>query len=139
MLGNERLSDEQAITRYANAVALVPVRRWASPAAPRVARLRYRTEDGPLETYLALESHVDATTQRAWIRIRIPARPNGRTGWVRRDDLGPLVAVTTMLRVDGAGCEPRCTSGAGRSGRRALAWASAPPRRRPGTSGFARG
>jgi hypothetical protein len=100
MLGNERLSDEQAITRYANAVALVPVRRWASPAAPRVARLRYRTEDGPLETYLALESHVDATTQRAWIRIRIPARPNGRTGWVRRDDLGPLVAVTTMLRVD---------------------------------------
>jgi len=99
-LGNERLSDEQTITRYANAVARAPVRRSASTRARRLTVLRYRTEDGPLETYLALESHVDAKTQRTWIRIRIPARPNGRTGWVNRDDLGPLVAVTTMLRID---------------------------------------
>jgi hypothetical protein len=98
-LGTERLSDEQTITRYANAVASAPVRRQARPGAPRVARLHYVTEDGPLETYLALESEVDAA-QRTWVRIRIPGRPNGRTGWVERDDLGPLSAVTTMLRVD---------------------------------------
>jgi lipoprotein-anchoring transpeptidase ErfK/SrfK len=29
----------------------------------------------------------------------MPGRPNGRTGWVNRDDLGPLISVTTMLRV----------------------------------------
>jgi hypothetical protein len=98
-LGNERLSDEQAITRFANAVASAPVRRQASPSAPRVARLHYRTEDGPLETYLALESVVDAA-QRTWVRIRLPGRPNGLTGWVDRDALGPLFEVTTMLRVD---------------------------------------
>jgi lipoprotein-anchoring transpeptidase ErfK/SrfK len=34
------------------------------------------------------------------VRIRVPGRPNGRTGWVDRDDLGPLFEVTTMLRVD---------------------------------------
>lgn len=98
-LGNERLSDEQTITRYANAVASAPVRREASQGAPSIARLHDRTEDGPLETYLALESEVDAA-QRTWVRIRIPGRPNGRTGWVNRDDLGPLFAVTTMLRID---------------------------------------
>jgi hypothetical protein len=98
-LGTERLSDERTVTRFANAVALAPVRSRPSRSAPRVARLRYRTEDGPLETYLALESRLDSK-QRTWVRIRVPGRPNGRTGWVDRDDLGPLFEVTTMLRVD---------------------------------------
>lgn len=97
-LGNERLSDERTITRYANAVARAPVRERPSVRAPRIARLRYQTEDGPLETYLALESRVSPT--RTWVRIRIPRRPAGRTGWVQRADLGPLLTVTTMLRVD---------------------------------------
>jgi L,D-transpeptidase-like protein len=98
-LGNERLSDERTITRYANAVARAPVRRRPSVHAPRIARLRYQTEDGPLETYLALDSRVDAA-RHTWVHIRIPQRPSGRTGWVDRDDLGPLFTVTTMLRVD---------------------------------------
>jgi hypothetical protein len=98
-LGTARLSDERTITRYANAVARAPVRRRPSVDASQVARLRFRTEDGPLETYLALESLVDAAG-RTWLRIRIPQRPNGRTGWVDRDDLGPLFTVTTMLRVN---------------------------------------
>ncbi len=98
-LGTERLSDERTITRYANAVALATVRSRPSRSAPRVAKLRYQTEDGPLETYLALESRIDAS-DRTWIHIRIPGRPNGRTGWVDRDALGPLVELTTMLRID---------------------------------------
>ncbi len=98
-LGNERLSDERTLTRYANAVAPARVRRRASVRSQVVERLHSQTEDGPLETYLTLESHLDAA-QRTWVRIRIPGRPNGRTGWVNRDDLGPLFAVTTMLRVD---------------------------------------
>jgi hypothetical protein len=97
-LGDERLSDERTITRYANAVARAPVRQRPSVDAPRIARLRYQTEDGPLETYLALESRVDP--DRTWVRIRLPRRPSGSTGWVDRNDLGPLLTVTTMLRVD---------------------------------------
>jgi hypothetical protein len=98
-LGTERLSDERTITRYANAVARARIRGRPSVDASPVARLRYRTEDGPLETYLALESLVDPAG-RTWVRIRIPQRPSGRTGWVDRDDLGPLFTVTTMLRVN---------------------------------------
>jgi hypothetical protein len=98
-LGTARLSDERSVTRFANAVSIAPVRSRPSRGAPRVAALRYRTEDGPLETYLALESLVD-TTGRTWIRIRIPGRPNGRTGWVHRDHLGPLFEVTTLLRIN---------------------------------------
>ena len=96
---DERLSDERRLTRYANAVALVPIRRRASSSAPTVARLRYATEDGPLEVYPVLESRLDDTGQ-PWLRVRVPMRPNGRTGWVRREALGPLHAVRTMLRVN---------------------------------------
>jgi hypothetical protein len=98
-LGTARLSDEQRITRVANAVSLAPVRSHPSGGARAITRLRYRTEDGPLETYLALESMVDSKG-RTWVHIRLPGRPNGRTGWVLRDALGPLFEVTTMLRVN---------------------------------------
>ena len=37
---------------------------------------------------------------RVWIRVRIPGRPNGRKGWVPRDALGHLHAVTTALRIE---------------------------------------
>lgn len=97
--GNRRLSDERRITRYAHAVERAAVRRAPRSGAARVGRLRHRTEDGPLETYLALHSRTDAAG-REWLRIPLPGRPHGRTGWVLRRHLGPLVTVTTMLRVD---------------------------------------
>jgi L,D-transpeptidase-like protein len=100
-LGNELLSDEARITRFAGAVDRAAVRSAPSPAARRVASLRYLTEDGPFEVYPVLESLVDAGG-RTWLRIRLPMRPNGTTGWVRRESLGPLRTVRTMLRVNRA-------------------------------------
>ena len=100
-LGDERLSDELRITRYAGAVALTVVRSQPSRSARGVGRLHYLTEDGPFEVYPVLESRV-AAGGRAWLRIRLPMRPNGRTGWVSRHDLGPLKAVRTLLRVNRA-------------------------------------
>lgn len=98
-LGTERLSDERRLTRYANAVSRRPIRRRPVSAAGSVARLRYATEDGPLEVYPVLESRLDGRG-RTWLRVRVPMRPNGRTGWVRREALGPLRTVTTRLRVN---------------------------------------
>ena len=98
-LANERLSDERRLTRYANPVAQVAIRRRPRGESPRVARLRYQTEDGPLEVYPVLESRVDRAG-RTWLRVRVPMRPNGRTGWVRRQALGPLHAIRTALRVN---------------------------------------
>lgn len=98
-LGNERLSDEERLTRFANAVQRSPVHTRPTRSSRVVGRLRLQTEDGPLEVYLVLASHRDARG-RLWLRVRLPKRPNGRTGWVARDALGDLNVVTTKLRVN---------------------------------------
>ena len=100
-LGDERLSDERHISRYAGAVARAPVRAEPSTTARLVGRLHLLTEDGPFEVYPVLESRAGAGG-RLWLRIRLPMRPNGRTGWVPRHDLGTLRTVRTMLRVNRA-------------------------------------
>lgn len=99
VLGNELLSDERRVSRYAGALDRAPVRSRPRSDARRVATLRYLTEDGPFEVYPVLESIVDAA-RRTWVRIRVPMRPNGTTGWVLRENLGALKSVRTMLRVN---------------------------------------
>lgn len=98
-LGAERLSDGWRIDRYAGAVARAVVRALPASSAAAVARLHYLTEDGPFEVYPVLDSEVDAGG-RVWLRIRLPMRPNGQTGWVPRNDLGPLHAVRTSLQIN---------------------------------------
>lgn len=95
-LTNERLSDERRLTRYAQANSRARVYLAARDGSRTITRLRYRTEDGPPEVYLVLRSHVDPEG-RTWVKIRVPKRPNGQKGWVRRDALGQFVAVRTSL------------------------------------------
>jgi hypothetical protein len=97
-LGSERLSDERELTRWAHPVGRRAVYRRPAADSPPVGRLRLLTEDGYPEVYLALRSR--ATGNRAWVQVRLPARPNGQTGWVRRSALGPLNSVTTALTID---------------------------------------
>jgi hypothetical protein len=98
-LGNERLSDERTLSRWASPASRAAIRREAATHSRRVGRLRLRTEEAYPEVYLALRSHMTAGGH-VWIKIRIPARPNGQTGWVPRSALGPLHAVTTVLVID---------------------------------------
>lgn len=98
-LGNERLSNETTITRWAHADRRAPVRRHARSTSGRIARLRFHTEDGPPEVYLVLRSAVDARG-RVWIKVRLPMRPNGRRGWVPREALGAFHVVRTHLRIN---------------------------------------
>lgn len=95
----EQLSDEFRESRWAHAAAASIVRAEPSSRARRVGRLRSATEDGRPEVYLALRSRLDPA-QRLWIEIRLPQRPNGRTGWVRRESLARLHLVRTHLRID---------------------------------------
>ena len=98
-LKNERLSNERTLTRWANPRRNAPIRARPSARARRTGRLHASTEDGLPEVYLALSSH-RSVNRRVWIRVRIPERPNGHQGWVPRDALGPLHAVTTALLID---------------------------------------
>jgi hypothetical protein len=96
--GDRVLSDERTESRWANVNDAQPIRSAPDPGAERVARLRYQTEDGLPEVYLALRART--VDEQEWVQVRIPGRPNGRTGWVSREALGPLHVVTTRFVVD---------------------------------------
>ena len=97
-LGDERLSNETTLTRWAHPARRAIVRSSLRRGARAVARLRYWTEDRRPEVYVALASR--RAHGATWLRIRVPGRPNGRTGWVRADALGTLHAVRTQFVVD---------------------------------------
>lgn len=97
-LGNERLSNERTLTRWAHTNALGRIRSKPSHRAKPVGRLRWNTEDGLPEVYVVLESRLDKA-KRVWLKVRIPGRPNGRTGWVRDDRLSNLKEIETHLTI----------------------------------------
>jgi lipoprotein-anchoring transpeptidase ErfK/SrfK len=95
----EVMSDERTVTRWAHPNERAAARRAPAHRARQVGRLRFYTEDRRPEVYVALRSHTDSRGQ-VWVKVRLPRRPNGRTGWVRRESLGPFNTVRTALRVD---------------------------------------
>ncbi len=97
--GNEQLSNERTITRWANDLFPGTIYSRPSITSRPVGRLRRFTEDREFEIYLVLESHVDGRGL-SWMRVRIPKRPNGQTGWVKASHLSDLTVVRTMLRVN---------------------------------------
>jgi hypothetical protein len=99
--GNVRLTDGRTFAHWAHPERRAAVRRLRSHASRLVGRLHFRTEDGFPEVYPVLRS----VTSRGstWLQIRLPMRPNGRTGWVRGAALGPLYRVRTRLVLDRSG------------------------------------
>jgi hypothetical protein len=97
-LKTEKLSDETSLTRVAHPVDLGKIRAKPKKSARTVGNLHLETEDGILEMYLVLRSQVDAKG-RTWVQVRIPKRPNGKTGWVERDLLGEFTTLRTFLKI----------------------------------------
>jgi len=93
-----RLSNEWTFTRWAHPVRRDPIRWLPRPQARQIVRTHYLTEDGFPEVYPVLRSWRDSK-RHIWLKVRIPMRPNGRTGWVRRSALGPYFRVRTALVV----------------------------------------
>jgi hypothetical protein len=98
-LGDELLSNERTLTRWAHTNLLGAIRSEPSPDAKSVGKLRWNTEDGLPEVYIVLESRLDEAEQ-PWLKIRVPGRPNGRTGWVREEQLSNLKVIQTQLTID---------------------------------------
>ena len=94
-----RLSDERTLTHWASPRRQALVRTQPLLKARVIARLHHFTEDGYPEIYLLLSQHMDRAG-RTWIHLRIPGRPNGRSGWVLRDALGSSHLVRTFLLID---------------------------------------
>jgi lipoprotein-anchoring transpeptidase ErfK/SrfK len=64
-----------------------------------VTRLKLRTQDSTDELLLVLARTTDERG-RSWLRVRLPVRPNGTTGWVPETALGPLQPLSTWLQID---------------------------------------
>jgi len=93
-----KLSDERSYTRTAEVRTVVPVRRTADRDAERVGRLHHWTEGRFPETYLLQRRRIVAG--EAWVRVRLPGRPNGRAGWVPADALRPARLTRWALVLD---------------------------------------
>ena len=97
-LGNERLSNETTLTRFAR-----PNRRTTIRATPgyhkrAVGKLHFYTEERYDEVYIALQTR--RVNGESWVQIRIPGRPNGRKGWVPRWGLQAFRVVHTRLEIN---------------------------------------
>lgn len=93
------LSNERTFTRWAYVDAIGAIRAHPARSAAQVGTLHWYTEDGFPEIYLALREHWDAQG-RPWVLVRIPMRPNGRTGWVRRQFLSDFTLTHNLVTVD---------------------------------------
>jgi lipoprotein-anchoring transpeptidase ErfK/SrfK len=97
--GTVQMSDERLTTKWAYTADVQDVYSRPSAKARTVARLRTVTEDKFPEVYVILSSWKNPQGN-TWLRIRVPKRPNGVTGWVRRNALTAPTTVHTALRVN---------------------------------------
>jgi lipoprotein-anchoring transpeptidase ErfK/SrfK len=97
--GMKPLSDERTVTRWAYPENHGKIRSRPATQAKTIARLHWLTEDRLPEIYIALASWVDAHGS-TWVKIRVPKRPNGITGWVPRSSLRQYTLVRELLDID---------------------------------------
>ncbi|HEY7632276.1 MAG TPA: L,D-transpeptidase [Thermoleophilaceae bacterium] len=94
-----KLSNETTTTLWAHPGSTALIRFNPSLKSHALRRLHLMTEDGFPEIYIALAKTTDEFG-RQWIKIRVPMRPNGKTGWVPRDALGNFHTVHAHLVVN---------------------------------------
>ena len=66
--------------------------------AKTVGRLTTKTGEGTDDLVLVLARTTDEDEQ-VWLKVRLPIRPNGTTGWVREEALSSLQPVDTWLKI----------------------------------------
>jgi hypothetical protein len=82
-----QLSNELTLTVWAHPEGTGQIYLHPRTHSGRVAKIHLYDADGFPEVYLLLSSYVDAEGNE-WVKVRIPGRPNGRTGWILRELLG---------------------------------------------------
>jgi len=93
------LSNERTFTRWSYINRTAWIQQAPRRSSPRTGRLTWYTADGFASIYVLLRAHRDRHGQE-WVELRIPGRPNGRTGWVPRSALGSFHLTHLRLVVD---------------------------------------
>src|SRR4051794_23151434 len=85
-------------TSYYAFVEKADVARSAPKASAKtVAKLKKKSPEGTDDLVLVLDRKV--VGEQEWLRVRLPVKPNGTTGWVKAESLSDLQPVDTWLRV----------------------------------------
>jgi L,D-transpeptidase catalytic domain len=84
-----QLSNELTLTAWAHPEATGWIYVHPTGKSTRIAKVHLYTAEGFPEVYLLLSSRVDAAG-REWDKVRVPGRPNGRTGWLLGELLGTV-------------------------------------------------
>jgi hypothetical protein len=79
------------------ATALRTLNAFRGPGRHVVMRFRTRNPNGARTVFGVLAMQTDRSCLPRWYRVQLPARPNGRTGWVRAQD---VVVRTVRTRID---------------------------------------
>jgi lipoprotein-anchoring transpeptidase ErfK/SrfK len=95
------LSNETTHTTWTLANYRAQIHSQPSTHSHAITRLLIGTPDGlGLQTYLLLSEQ--SNSSGTWVKLRIPGRPNGRVGWVRRGALLGFQVVHTEVVVNRA-------------------------------------
>jgi L,D-transpeptidase catalytic domain len=89
----------RAFAYWGHPVGAYRVHREPSSRSPVVTVLHQRTEDGYPEVYLVLQRLVTRGGGK-WLKIALPMRPNGTTGWVVSRAFRRLHGVRRWLVID---------------------------------------
>jgi lipoprotein-anchoring transpeptidase ErfK/SrfK len=76
----------------------VPAKAQAKTSARTVGRLTRKTGEDTDDLVLVLARTTDSR-KRVWLKVRLPIRPNGTTGWVQQNALSDLQPVDTWLKI----------------------------------------
>lgn len=92
------LSNETTHSTWTIADVSGAIRSRPSSTARKIAKLRFWTPDGFEQSYILLREHW--LRSHAWVKLRIPMRPNGRVGWIPRRDLDAFHVTHLEIVVD---------------------------------------
>jgi lipoprotein-anchoring transpeptidase ErfK/SrfK len=76
----------------------VPAKAEAKSSARTVGKLTRKTGEGTDDLVLVIARTTD-NQDRVWLKVRLPIRPNGTTGWVPETALSELQPVDTWLKI----------------------------------------
>jgi len=95
------LSGPNGLSRWAHIDRQVAARTSPSASAKVITRLRPLTPELTANLTLTLDGQINEKGEY-WVRVRLPILPNGSTGWVPRNALGPFRKNWTRLVIDRA-------------------------------------
>jgi lipoprotein-anchoring transpeptidase ErfK/SrfK len=83
--------------RAVAALVLRPTAAREAPGGRVVARFGLINVNGVRTIFSVLERRVDAACRTTWLRVQLPIRPNGSTGWVSARDVKQFTLRTRVL------------------------------------------